>query len=69
MNKPFYYLVLCTDGFKDYMASDRRLGPGVVREIPDSMGVPHRVFGVYPALRRNYDAHQAQFPAACGRES
>jgi hypothetical protein len=62
MDKLFYYLVLCVDDFKDYMISDRRLGPGCMQgtpeEIPDSMGGRHRVLSVNPALRCNYDAHQ-----------
>ena len=58
----FYYLILCVDGFKDYMISLTRLGPGCMQgtpqEIPDSMGYMHRVLSVNPALRQNYDAHQ-----------
>lgn len=62
VDKFFYYLILCEDGFKDYMISLTRLGAGCMRgtprEIPDSMGYMHRVMHVNPALRQNYDAHQ-----------
>ena len=64
MDKFFYYLIVCADGFKDYMISLTRIGPGCMqgspREIPDSMGYMHRVLSVNPAHRQNYEAHQAR---------
>jgi len=64
---PFYYLILCMDGFRDYLISLTRLGPGCCngtpREIPDADGGLHQVLGVYPALRQNYDAHQLAMKA------
>lgn len=60
---PYYYLILCVDGFREYMISDVQLNPRLyanelIREIPDSMNYMHRVDTINPALRQNYDAHQ-----------
>lgn len=45
--KRFYYLINCDHGFSDLMISDRRLHPGLVRELPDANERMHRVRTVH----------------------
>jgi hypothetical protein len=63
--KLFYYKAHCDGRFEDVIISDRRLHPGLVREIPDARGDLHRVRGVNQITRQDYLSWRGAQKARC----